>query len=82
MRTLALLLHMLENPGMGLVQGLAHERQIVATKNGGFFPKITVSVEANDRDVVSIPGFRFVKPDPSLDQAVPDLVNWLAHDFS
>ena len=44
-----------EDPSVSTVQYQAHQRQIISTKATRLLPDVTVAIEANDRNVVTLP---------------------------
>ena len=68
---------MLHDPRVGLIQRLGKQQQIIAAEVLGFAPEIAVTVQAGDRHVVAVTGFRLVEPDVGFDVAEPDAVDGL-----
>jgi len=61
------------------VEDQPHEREIVAAESGGFFPDVTVTVQANNGDAVPDIGPSSFLPDTCLDQADADFMDGSCH---
>src|SRR5205807_1368 len=67
----------LEDPGVGLIDHLGQDEQVVTTEAVGRFPLVAILVDAGDGDVEPGAVLGPVLPDGGLHGTDTDFMNWL-----